>query len=140
MGYEYIPAAETATFLVPGGNTEVGIGITPSKRLALENYLTPDPLGFYRIRNVSRWRVEMAKIKFTLHGVAREIRKAEQKLRSLRPKVVDADQKKIDVNLRELERSYKLISIICPKEKPQVRIVPFGQWFQAKPRKEPRKR
>lgn len=82
----------------------------------------------------------MAKIKFTLHGVAREIRKAEKQLRSLRPKVVDADQKKIDLNLRELEKSYKLIIMNCPKQKPQVRTVPFGQWFLAKPRKEPRKR
>jgi len=81
----------------------------------------------------------MAKIKFTLHGVAREIRKAEKKLRSIRPKVIKADQEKIDLNLRELERSYKLISIICPPVPPHVRIIPFGQSFLAKP-KEPRKR
>jgi hypothetical protein len=74
----------------------------------------------------------MAKIQFTLKGVTNEIRKAEKKLRSIRPKVVDADQKKIDLNLRELERSYKLIRIICPIR--QTSIKPFGQWFTTKPK------
>jgi hypothetical protein len=74
----------------------------------------------------------MAKIKFTLKGVANEIRKAEKKLRSIRPKVIEADQKKIDLNLRELERSYNLIRIHCPVG--EMPIKPFGQWFTSKPK------
>jgi hypothetical protein len=75
----------------------------------------------------------MAKIKFTLKGVTDEIRKAEKKLRSIRPKVVAADQKEIDLNLRELERVYKLIRINCPEEEAEMPIKPFGQWFTTKP-------
>jgi hypothetical protein len=72
----------------------------------------------------------MAKIKFTLHGVASAIQKAEEKLRTIRPKVVEADKKRIDLNLRELERSYKLIKINCPKAK--FPTLPFGQSFTTK--------
>ena len=57
----------------------------------------------------------MAKIGFSLHPVAAAIRRAEKKLRSLRPKVGKADQKKIDLNLRALKKSYHLIRVICPK-------------------------
>ena len=49
----------------------------------------------------------MAKIGFSLHPVAVAIRSAEKKLRSLRPKVSKADQKKIELNLRMLEKSYR---------------------------------
>lgn len=72
----------------------------------------------------------MAKIKFTLHSVASEIRKAEKKLRSMRSKVVKADQKKIDLNLRELETSYRRIRNICPLAVTPIK--PFGQWFRTK--------
>jgi hypothetical protein len=74
----------------------------------------------------------MAKIKFTLKGVTNEIRKAEKELRSIRPKVIEADQKKIDLNLRELERSYNLLRIQCPLR--ETSIKPFGQWFTSKPK------
>jgi hypothetical protein len=77
----------------------------------------------------------MAKIKFTLHGITNEIRKAEKRLRSLRAQVVEADQKKIDLNLRELQRSYVRLKNICPpKEGP---IKPYGQWFVTKPKRKP---
>ena len=70
----------------------------------------------------------MAKIKFSLHPIAADIRRAQKKLRELRPKVTKADQKKIDLNLRVLEKSYKLIEFPCPKKRaPQV--PPFGQTF-----------
>jgi hypothetical protein len=72
----------------------------------------------------------MAKIKFTLKGVTNEIRKAEKELRSIRPKVTKADQKEIDLNLRELERAYKLIRVRCPVA--GTVIGPFGQWFTTK--------
>jgi hypothetical protein len=72
----------------------------------------------------------MAKIKFTLHGVAREIRKAEKQLRSMRSKVVKTDQKKIDLNLRELEKSYRLLRDICPIAESPIKV--FGQWFTTK--------
>ncbi len=74
----------------------------------------------------------MAKIIFTLHGVASEIRKAEKQLRVMRTKVVKADQKKIDLNLRELERSYARIRSICPRTETKIRIKPYGQWFTTK--------
>jgi hypothetical protein len=70
----------------------------------------------------------MAKIKFSLHPIAADIRRAQKKLRELRPKVTKADQKKIDLNLRVLEKSYKLIEFPCPKKRvPQVPL--FGQTF-----------
>lgn len=73
----------------------------------------------------------MAKIKFTLKGVTNEIRKAEKKLRSIRRKVSKADQKEIDLNLRDLERAHKLIRIHCPVRAGTT--LPFGQWFTTKP-------
>lgn len=75
----------------------------------------------------------MAKIGFSLHPVAAAIRKAEKQLRALRPKVGKADQKKIDLNLRMLKKSYHLIELPCPKR--SVRIGPlFGQWFTTNPK------
>lgn len=73
----------------------------------------------------------MAKIRFSLHPVATAIRTAQKKLRSLRPKVSKADQKKIDLNLRALERSYRLIRIQCPPHRLQPPPL-FGQWFTTK--------
>jgi hypothetical protein len=75
---------------------------------------------------------KMAKVKFTLHGVAAEIRKAEKKLRSIRSKVSKADQKKIDLDLRVLEKSYRQIRILCPARR-QIRPL-FGQWFATIPK------
>jgi hypothetical protein len=71
----------------------------------------------------------MAKVGFTLHPIATAIRRAEKKLRSLRPKVSQADRKKIDLNLRMLEKSYRLIKLPCPKVKTRDIQLPFGQWF-----------
>jgi hypothetical protein len=68
----------------------------------------------------------MAKINFTLKGVTNEIRKAEKKLRSIRGKVTAADQKKIDLNLRSLKKSYGIIGIVC---RPPTQ---FGQTFTTK--------
>jgi hypothetical protein len=73
----------------------------------------------------------MAKIKFSLHPIAADIRRAQEKLRALRPKVTPEDQKKIDLNLRTLEKCYRLIEFPCPKKRvPQV--PPFGQTFTPK--------
>jgi hypothetical protein len=71
---------------------------------------------------------KMAKIKFTLKGVTNEIRKAEKKLRGMRGKVTKADQKRIDLNLRSLKKSYGIIGIVC---RPPTQ---FGQTFTTKPK------
>jgi hypothetical protein len=68
----------------------------------------------------------MAKISFTLKSVTKEIKKAEKKLRALRGKVVKADQKKIDLNLRSLKRGHGIIAHIC---RPPTQ---FGQSFTTK--------
>lgn len=70
----------------------------------------------------------MAKISFTLKSVTKEIRKAEKKLRAIRSKVTKGDQKKIDVNLRALKKSYGIIGIVC---RPPTM---FGQTFTTKPK------
>jgi hypothetical protein len=71
----------------------------------------------------------MAKIKFTLKNITREIERAEKKLRALRRKVAKADLKKIDLNLRSLKRSHGIIAHIC--RPPTL----FGQTFSTKPKK-----
>ena len=68
----------------------------------------------------------MAKISFTLKKITREIEKAEKKLRALRGKVVKADVKKIELNLRGLKEAHKIIARICPP------IFHYGQYFQSK--------
>lgn len=70
----------------------------------------------------------MAKISFTLKGVAKEIAKAEKKLRSVRSKVTKEDQKKIDLNLRGLEKCHGVIKHFC--RPPTL----FGQTFTTKPK------
>jgi hypothetical protein len=75
----------------------------------------------------------MAKIKFSLHSIAEDIREAEKKLRSIRSKVSKADQKKIDLDLRALKKSYRLIRILCPPTRIQTRP-PYGQWFTTIPK------
>ena len=76
----------------------------------------------------------MAKISFTLKGITKEIKKAEKKLLALRKKVTKADLKKIDLNLRMLRKSYRLLRIACPKVKARQIQLPFGQWFTTNPR------
>lgn len=75
----------------------------------------------------------MAKVEFTLHGVTTEIRKAEKKLRSIRSKVSKADQKKINLDLRVLEESYRSIRILCSPTRIRTRP-PYGQWFTTIPK------
>jgi hypothetical protein len=70
----------------------------------------------------------MAKISFTLKGVTKEIQKAEKKLRAIRSKVTKADQKKIDLNLRTLKKSFGIVAHIC---RPPTQ---FGQSFTTKPK------
>jgi hypothetical protein len=70
----------------------------------------------------------MAKISFTLKGVAKEIAKAEKKLRSVRGKVTKEDQKRIDLNLRGLEKCHGVIKNFC--RPPTL----FGQTFTTKPK------
>lgn len=76
-------------------------------------------------------KVDVAKVKFTLHPIAADIRRAQEKLRELRPKVTKADQKKIDLNLRVLEKSYRLIEFPCPKSRTEIPPL-FGQTFTTK--------
>lgn len=68
----------------------------------------------------------MPKVSFTLKNVTREIAKAEKTLKSLRGQVIDADKKKIDLNLRALKKSYGIIGIVC---RPPTQ---FGQTFTTK--------
>lgn len=68
----------------------------------------------------------MAKISFTLKGVSKEIAKAQKKLRSVRARVTPGDQKKIDLNLRGLEKCHGVIKNFC---RPPTQ---FGQTFTAK--------
>jgi hypothetical protein len=70
----------------------------------------------------------VANIRFTLKGVTKEIRKAEKKLRAIRGKVTKADQKRIDLNLRSLKKSYGIVGIVC---RPPTQ---FGQTFTIKPK------
>jgi hypothetical protein len=76
----------------------------------------------------------MAKIAFSVHPITTAIRRAEKKLRAIRPKVSKAEQKKIDLNLRMLEKSYRLLRIPCPKVKAREIQLPFGQWFTTNPK------
>ena len=72
----------------------------------------------------------MAKIHFTLKNITKEIQKAEKKLRALRSKVTKADQKKIDLNLRSLKKSYGIIGVVCRPP-----ATHFGQTFTTKTKK-----
>ena len=76
----------------------------------------------------------MAKVAFSVHPITSAIRRAEKKLRSIRPRVSKAEQKKIDLNLRTLEKSYRLLRFPCPKVKARQFEVPFGQWFTINPK------
>jgi hypothetical protein len=76
----------------------------------------------------------MAKIAFSVHPITTAIRRAEKKLRAIRPKVSPADRKKIDLNLRMLEKSYRLLRFPCPTVKARQFEVPFGQWFTTNPK------
>jgi hypothetical protein len=68
----------------------------------------------------------MAKINFTLKNITREIAKAEKKLRAIRGKVAKADQKKIELELRELAKCKKTVTFFCRP------LVHYGQTFTAK--------
>jgi hypothetical protein len=76
----------------------------------------------------------MAKVAFTVHPITTAIRRAEKKLRAIRPKVSKAERKKIDLNLRMLEKSYRLLRFPCPKGKATQFQLPFGQWFTTNPK------
>jgi hypothetical protein len=68
----------------------------------------------------------MAKVKFTLKNVDREIRKAEKKLHVLRGKVIKGDQRKIELNLKALKKSHGTILSVCRP------ATAFGQTFTTK--------
>ena len=77
----------------------------------------------------------MAKIAFSLHPITTAIQTAEKKLRTIRPKVSKAYQKKIDLNLRMLEKSFRLLRFPCPKVKSgHIHPPPYGQWFTTNPK------
>jgi hypothetical protein len=77
----------------------------------------------------------MAKIAFSLHPITNAIRKAEKKLRAIRPKVSKAGQKKIDLNLRVLKKSYGLLRLPCPKVNAgKINPPPYGQTFTTNPK------
>jgi hypothetical protein len=76
----------------------------------------------------------MAKVAFSVHPITNAIRKAEKKLRAIRPKVSKAERKKIDLNLRMLKKSYQLLRIPCPKVNAgKIHPPPYGQWFTTNP-------
>ena len=68
----------------------------------------------------------MAKIKFTLKNITKDIEKAEKKLRAMRGKVVKADVQKIELNLRALKKAHQILARICPP------IFHYGQFFRSK--------
>jgi hypothetical protein len=68
----------------------------------------------------------MAKIKFTLKSITREIERAEKRLHALRKKVTKADLKRIELNLRSLKRSHELIAHVCRP------LATYGQTFTTK--------
>ena len=68
----------------------------------------------------------MANVKFTLKSITKEINKAEKKLRVLRKKVIKADLKKIDLNLRSLRSAHGIIGVVC---RPTLH---YGQMFRTK--------
>jgi len=77
----------------------------------------------------------MAKIAFSVHPITAAIRRAEKKLRAIRPKVSKADQKKIDLNLRMLKKSDHLLRFACPKVNAgKIHPPPYGQWFTTNPK------
>jgi hypothetical protein len=55
----------------------------------------------------------MAKIKVTMHSVAREIQRMEKKLKGIRSRVSAADQKKIDLQLRSLKKCGNEVKNFC---------------------------
>jgi hypothetical protein len=67
----------------------------------------------------------MAKIRFTLKNIDREIRKAQKQLRAIRGKVTKSDQKRVDLNLRVLRKLSKFPHQCRP-------LSAFGQTFTAK--------
>jgi hypothetical protein len=71
---------------------------------------------------------KMAKIRFTLKNIDREIRNAQKKLRSIRGKVIKSDQKRIDLNLSALKKVHSITAHQCrPTQN-------FGQTFTSKPK------
>lgn len=68
----------------------------------------------------------MANINFTLKSITQEIKKSEKKLRAIRAKVTPADQKKIDLELRELEKCARSIQFFCRP------LVLYGQTFKTR--------
>jgi len=77
----------------------------------------------------------MAKIRFTLKGISKEIAKAEKKLRSIRGKVIVVDQHKINLNLQGLEKCQGIIRNFCRPP-----TTHFGQTFTAKTKAKARAR
>jgi hypothetical protein len=68
----------------------------------------------------------MANVKFTLKSITKEIDKAEKKLHALRKKVIKADLKKIDLNLRSLRKAHGVIGVVCRPD------MHYGQMFRTK--------
>jgi hypothetical protein len=68
----------------------------------------------------------MANINFTLKSIDKEIAKAEKKLRAIRGKVAKGDLKKIDLELRGLEKCRKIVTFFCWP------LVHYGQTFKTK--------
>ncbi|MGA8034426.1 MAG: hypothetical protein WA823_12310 [Candidatus Acidiferrales bacterium] len=71
----------------------------------------------------------MATVRFTLKNITKDIDAAEKKLRALRGKVIKADQKKIDLNLRSLEKARGIIGVVCRP------LMHYGQVFRTKAKK-----
>ena len=55
----------------------------------------------------------MAKVRLTLHPAIAAITKIEKKLRSIRKKVSNAEQKKIDLELETLQKAAIALKIHC---------------------------
>jgi len=72
----------------------------------------------------------VAKISFTLKNITKEIEKSEKKLSAIRKKVVTADQRKIDLQLRGLKQCHTKVKNFC--RPPTL----YGQTFTTKSKNE----
>jgi hypothetical protein len=89
----------------------------------------PEPHPDRRICSAAPKEGRVAEISFTLKTIAKEIEKAEKKLRAIRGKVAKADQKKIDLELRGLVECSRIVKHFCRP------LMHYGQTFRTESQK-----
>jgi hypothetical protein len=66
------------------------------------------------------------KLEVSLSPIAAQIDKAATKLKSLRPRVSSADQKKIDLEIKELQKVRKGLAAFCRRMTHSFKPAPKG--------------